>query len=443
MTKRDQGPLWAADGVVVDESIVRFCRGDDQTLDHDLLGDDLRATRAHVRGLVAAEVLAPADGGQLVEALDTLIEEYAEGRFTLGSQDEDGHSAIERVLTERLGDVGKKVHTGRSRNDQVLVASRLWLKRQLLALSAEALGAAEVCLNRAAAHEHTPMPGYTHLQRAMPSTVGFWFAGQAECLLEDSAALAQAAGWLDRSPLGTAAGYGINLPLARDEVARELGFSDLVLNGLCAQNGRGRIEAHALSAVLCLMSSVRRIAWDLSLFVTAEFGFATLPARWCTGSSIMPNKKNPDVVELMRASFAEVAGAHQALLHAQALPSAYHRDLQVTKGPMMRGVHTARQVAGLLPGLLADVQFDEARLLAAHDGAMLATDVATDQARAGKSFRDAYRAVKEKLDDLAAAGPEAFAESVRVRVSPGAPGALGLDRLKARAESQRRGLTHG
>lgn len=432
-------PLWAADGVVVDDFIVDFCRGEDQLLDATLLDADLRGTAAHVKGLHAIGILSDEEEKELSAEIQRMRSEREADTLKLSEDDEDGHSCIERILTERLGDLGKKVHTGRSRNDQVLVATRLWLKDQLAQLQTSVLAAAEALLKQAEANQDMLMPGFTHLQRAVPSTVGFWFAGHAECFIEDAAALAAAEKWINRSPLGTAAGYGVNLDLPREAVARELGFDGVVMNGLCAQNGRGRIEAHVLSAVVTVMSSIRRFAWDVSLFTTSEFDFVKLPDRWCTGSSIMPNKKNPDVLELMRASFASVAGHHQMLLHAQALPSAYHRDLQVTKGPMVRAMQSAQSVTRLLPPLVADIAFNEENLRQAHDPAMLATDLAVEKTAGGMSFRDAYRSVKAELSKSGGDGNADYSQSISARTSLGSPGNLGLaqlnDRLKAAMSS--------
>ncbi len=215
------------------------------------------------------------------------------------------------------------VHLGRSRNDQVLVAMRLWLRDRLRSLRGHALEAAATCLDVAERHEMIPMPGYTHLQRAVPSSVGLWMAGFAESFLDDAVLLEITDRWMNACPLGTAAGYGVNLPLDREGVARELGFERLQVNPLAAQNARGKHECQAIMAAWQLLQDVRRLAWDLSLFTTSEFGFVRLPDWLITGSSIMPNKRNPDVVELLRASVATVAGrggASAGALASERLP---------------------------------------------------------------------------------------------------------------------------
>lgn len=432
-------PLWAKEGLELDEGIVRYCAGDDWLLDRELLACDLEGTKAHVKGLVAISALARDEGERLLAGLDALLEEHARGEFAPTPDDEDGHSAIERALCERLGEVGKRVHLGRSRNDQVLTAMRLWMKERLANAARLCLESARTALARAEETSAVVLPGYTHLQRAVPSTAGFWFAAQAESLVDDAEALLGARRLLDASPLGTAAGYGVNLALDRDLVAQELGFPRLVVNGMCAQNGRGRLEAHALSALLCAMGTVRRLAWDLSLFAMAELGFVKLPERYTTGSSIMPNKRNPDVVEIMRAAFADVAGAHAEVLQVLSLPSGYQRDLQRTKGAVLRGVKAASDTLALLPALLREVGFDEARAALALDEGMFATDRAVELSVSGLPFRDAYRQVAKELQERSGSRApeellEAARQSVTARVSPGAPGALLLERIAARAD---------
>lgn len=435
-------PLWAKEGLEIDPAIVRYCAGEDWQLDAELLACDLRGTLAHVRGLQEIDALTEPEANQLRTGLETLLAEHLAGAFRPTPEDEDGHSAIERALCERLGEVGKKVHLGRSRNDQVLTATRLWLKEQLRVAAQLCVQSAETALTRADELQDMYLPGYTHLQRAVPSTVGYWFAGHAESLLEDAEALWGASDLIDASPLGTAAGYGVNLPLARDLSARELGFSRLIVNGLAAQNGRGRLEAHALSALMCAMGTVRRMAWDLSLFAMSEMGFVRLPEAYTTGSSIMPNKRNPDVVEIMRAAFGDVAGAHAAILQVIALPSGYQRDAQRTKSPMMKSVAVAIDTLSLLPALLSQLFFDATRASAALDAGMLATDRAVELSVAGMPFRDAYRQVAKELKANEAAHDEvaltqAAARSIAQRISLGAPGHLALERLWARARELR------
>jgi argininosuccinate lyase len=423
------GVIWDKTGASVDARIQRFCAGDDVVLDRALFLADIRASTAHVHGLARTGVLAADEALALDGALADLAADFEAGRFVLDNRYEDGHSAIEAFLTERLGEAGKKVHTGRSRNDQVLVALRLFVRAELARIEAAVLDSAAAFLDRAEAEANVPMPGYTHLQRAVPSSVGLWLAGFAEAFVDDGALLQATARWMDACPLGTAAGYGVNLPLDRQGVSDELGFARVLINPMYAQNSRGKVELAALNAVLGALFDLRRFAWDLSLYTTAEFGFVKLPAEYTTGSSIMPNKKNPDVVELLRASPSVVLGAMAEIQSLLSLPSGYHRDLQATKGPVVRALFHSAEALDLVPELVQRLSFDTSRMAAAITPDLYATDAAVELALAGVPFRTAYRRVADGLADLSARTP---AESLAARVSPGATADLMLGVLRDR-----------
>ena len=276
---------------------------------------------------------------------------------------------------------------------QVLTALRLYLKDTLSRLVARSAQSASALLELAKKGERVVLPGYTHLQRAVPQTLGHWAAGFAEGMIESGFAIADARDRSDRSPLGAAAGYGVNLPLDREGVAHELGFEEIDINPLWSQTSRGLLEIVALSAVFHASALVRRLAWDLSLFTTAEFGFVKLPDELTTGSSIMPNKRNPDVVELMRGSASIVQGALTELMSLVSLPSGYHRDLQLMKAPLMRALSEADATLSLVPKLVSELRFDEKKMAAAVTEDTLATDQAVDLARGGMPFRDAYKRI--------------------------------------------------
>jgi argininosuccinate lyase len=336
-------------------------------------------------------------------------------------------------LTENAGDLGAKVHTGRSRNDQVAVATRLYLKDSLHRL-AELCGRISLaCLRRAEKQADLPMPGYTHLQRAVPSSVGLWMGGFAEAFIDNLVFARKVLQLIDCSPLGTAAGYGVNLPLDRVGVSRELGFERLQLNPMYAQNSRGKFEIMALQAALHAMQDVRRLAWDLSLFTTSEFNFVSLPDQYTTGSSIMPNKANPDVVELLRGRAATPEAAITEIQAVISLPSGYQRDLQLTKAPLIRGMQASLQALAIVPALIKGLEFNEQAMREAISVEMFATDLALEQAARGVPFRTAYIDAKKKLDAMDA--PDAAA-SLAKRVSPGACGDLHLDRLRHRLEKE-------
>lgn len=422
-------PLWQKADIKIDARIMKFLAGDDVVLDREFFLHDITASKAHVEGLANIGVVTLDEANALKQELDILADDFRTGSFVLDDRYEDCHSAIEARLTERLGDAGRRVHTGRSRNDQILVATRLWLKEQLAALETHCRAIAHVCLDRAA-RPALPLPGYTHLQRAVVSSTGMWFAGFAEGFIDNALRARQTASLIDANPLGTAAGYGVNLKLDREHTTRALGFSRMQISPIYAQLSRGKFEMAVLEAIAGALLDLRRLAWDLSLFTTAEFDFVKLPSEYTTGSSIMPNKRNPDVVELLRASYASVAAARTEIEQLLSLPSGYQRDLQFSKGSLFHGCRHGLAALELVPDLLARMQWNEPAMRAAIEPAMYATDVAIEQAAAGVPFRDAYRAA---ADAAAASGagrtPEA---SLAARTSPGAGMDLRLDELAAR-----------
>jgi argininosuccinate lyase len=426
-------PLWAKSHTQVNAALQRFTAGDDVILDREFFIHDIRASRAHVEGLQRIGILT-ADEAQLLDhELAALAEDFARGEFVLDARFEDGHSAIEARLTERLGDVGRKVHTGRSRNDQILVATRLWLRERLQELHAHCLATASVCLARAQT-EALPMPGYTHLQRAVVSSTAMWHAGFAEAFIDNAVLARDTLMWIDANPLGTAAGYGVNLKLDREHTTNALGFARMQVSPIYAQLSRGKFEIAALHALGAAVLDMRRLAWDLSLFTTAEFGFVRLPEAFTTGSSIMPNKRNPDVIELMRASYAAVAAARTEIEQLLSLPSGYQRDLQFSKGAIYHGFHHGLAALALLPWLLADMRWNADAMRLAIDPAMHATDLAIERAAAGVPFREAYRAALDEPEALIQRTPEA---SLAARVSPGGAADLRLDVLLQRLEALR------
>lgn len=415
----------------MDASVQALLAGDDVLLDREFFLADIVASRVHAEGLHQLGILSQPELSQLRDALDTLAADFSSGRFVLDDRFEDGHSAIEARLTEQLGDAGRRLHTGRSRNDQVLVATRLWLKDQLAALRAICRETARVALERAETDSALPMPGYTHLQRAVVSSAGMWWAGWAEAFIDNAERAARTRDWIDANPLGTAAGYGVNLHLDRDTSTSALGFARMQISPIYAQLSRGKFELAALEALGSAMLDLRRLAWDLSLFTTAEFGFVQLPAQFITGSSLMPNKRNPDVIELMRGSYATIAAARCEIEQLLSLPSGYHRDLQISKAALVRGFNKGLAVLGLLPNLLVALEWNPERMRAALETSMYATDIAVDLAVAGMPFRDAYRQAADPAS-WNRNDPEA---SLAGRVSPGGAADLQLSVLRERWRS--------
>lgn len=421
--------LWKKD-YDVDSLIEEFTVGQDYLLDLDLVPYDCLGSMAQAKVLAKIGILSAKEEKAIHAVLAAVIKEHAEGRFEIQKSDEDCHTAIENRLARDLGETGKKIHTGRSRNDQVLTALRLYGKNALLGileagaeLAAELLGAAD-------AYSDVPMPGRTHMQTGMPSSVGLWAAAFAEELLDDFDVLSAVYRLADRCPLGAAASYGTPLPLDREYSAELLGFGRVHHNVLAANNSRGKTEAEILDALDEIGLTLSKLAQDLILFSLPEFGYFSLPRELCTGSSIMPQKKNPDGLELTRAKAAAIGGwSFQVKSIIRALPSGYNRDFQETKEPFMRGTKTARSILEVMKLTVKKLEVHEDRLLAAFTPDIFAADAAYDRVLEGESFREAYREVGLNLSRIENRDPR---DSIRTRTSTGTAGNLGLDTQRSR-----------
>lgn len=422
-------PLWQKGSTTINQSMMDFMAGEDIILDREIIHYDIQASKAHVKGLGSINLLKNDEVEKLVEELDSLTHALDKSEFILDNRFEDCHSAIEYWLVEKLGELGKKVHTGRSRNDQILVATRLYMKDALKQTIALVKQSAKQCLAQAKKGEKIPMPGYTHLQQAVPSSVGMWFAGFAESMIDNLISLEATLKLIDCNPLGTAAGYGVNLPLNRELTTKELGFARIQLNPIYAQNSRGKFESAVLNSLSQCLLDVRRYCWDLSIFTTQEFSMVSLPNEMMTGSSIMPNKNNPDLVELMRASYAVVQAANSELQSLLSLPSGYQRDLQLTKGPLLRGIRKSIDTLALFPALIEGTHFDQKSCDKKIQGPMFATDLAIELSAQNVPFRTAYQKVAESLETLESKKP---IDSLNARISRGACADLRLDEMNER-----------
>jgi argininosuccinate lyase len=388
--------LWDK-GVDLDQRVLQYTAGDDYALDERLVRYDVRASIAHAEMLHAAKLLDASDLVLIRDGLTRLGEEHAAGSWSIELSDEDGQTALEKRLTARIGPAGGRVHLGRSRNDQVLTALRLYLLDAAQELATAAEGCA-VALDALKARDGAiALPGYTHMQQAMPSSVALWADGFAAELRDDARALAGCVRRASRSPLGSAAGYGTpGLPLERELTRAKLGFAEVHSPVTAVQLSRGKAEAELLFQCALLMQDLGRLASDLLLFYTQEFAFVTLPAEFTTGSSIMPQKRNPDVFELVRG---RTAVAHACLAEVLGLfaklPSGYQRDLQLMKPPLFRGIDVALASAAIMTVGIDGVRFraDQIKL----DPAIHAAEEANALvAREGIPFREAYRRIGEK-----------------------------------------------
>ncbi|MDX1999578.1 MAG: argininosuccinate lyase [Thermoanaerobaculia bacterium] len=388
--------LWDK-GVALDEEVLRYTAGEDHRLDDRLVEFDVRASIAHAEMLGAVGLLSPADVTAISTGLEELAAEHAAGAWRVELADEDCHTALERRLVERIGEAGARVHLGRSRNDQVLAALRLYLLAEVERLAAQADAVAAAFDGIAERQGALPLPGYTHLQPAMPSSVGLWAGGYAAEIRDDAAGLRACRRRLDQNPLGSAAGYGVPLlPVDREETRRRAGFARTQEPVTAVQLSRGKAEAQVLFELTVLMTDLGRAAADLVWFASRELGFVRLPAAMTTGSSIMPQKRNPDVFELIRGRGATALGALvEALAIPAKLPSGYHRDLQGLKAPLFRTLDLVAATLSILERTLPDVEFVPENLVLVPE--LRATEEAYRLVlEEGVPFREAYRRVGER-----------------------------------------------
>ena len=389
--------LWDK-GAPLDDRVLNYTAAEDYALDERLVRYDVQASIAHAEMLHAQQLLAAADLESIRSGLAALADEHARGLWRIELTDEDGQTALERRLIERIGPAGGRVHLGRSRNDQVLTAIRLYLRDVLEELSAAALQAAEALDRLAAREQRTVLPGYTHMQQAMPSSVPLWAGGFAAEIRDDAENLRRVRRRISKNPLGSAAGYGTpGLPIDRTATRMKLGFTLTHEPVTAVQLSRGKAEAHLLFEITLLMQDLGRFAADVLLFCTQEFGFLELPEAFTTGSSIMPQKRNPDVFEIIRGRSASAqACLTEALGVCAKLPSGYQRDLQLLKFPLFRGIDLAAQTLAILPPAIDAMKFRPERIKL--DPAIRAAEEANRLAVAeGIPFREAYQRVAAKL----------------------------------------------
>lgn len=432
--RRARGPatLWSSHAP--DALMMRYTVGDDRTLDARLLQWDILGSLGHVEGLRRSRIISEPDHRRLQAGLRAAGKAEAAGELVIGPRHEDGHSAIEDWLNAHPGQIGARVHTGRSRNDQVACAVRLYLKHTLLDLHRASLGLASVLLEFAGQHRRVLWPGYTHQRRAMPSSAGVWASALAEGVLTTAELLPGLWERVDRSPLGSAAGYGVPLPLKREAAMRALGFRALDHSVGATQLSRGKLEAAVLFWCADLGHELSRLSADVILFSAQEFGFLVLPNDLATGSSIMPHKRNPDLFELTRARAAALDGELAGVFHLKGkLASGYHRDFQLLKAPLFRGLDLTGEMLEMMVHAVPKLGVDAARGREMIRGEALTTDEVMRRVEAGVPFREAYRAVAAEFKAGATFPEPSPADLIRRRGSTGGVGHLALGELRSRA----------
>jgi argininosuccinate lyase len=426
--------LWQK-GYQANSKVERFEAAQNSALDTRLIRHDVWGSLAHSAMLKQIGALSEAEFRVIKMGLNDILALEETGEFTISPSDEDVHTSIENYLASTTGAAGKKIHTARSRNDQVLVDLRLYGKEQLLAVADKHCQLCAALLEFAAAHADVPMPGYTHMQRAMLSSVGLWASSFAEALLDDEQLLSAAYALNDQSPLGSAAGYGVPIPIDRQFSADLLGFSRVQRNVIYVQNSRGKIEAAIVQALAQIMLDLSKLAQDMLLFTTTEYGFFQVPQELCAGSSIMPQKRNLDVMELVRARAQTMLALQQQILGiVTGLPSGYNMDYQETKRPFMEALDIAQESLDICTLVVGSLSVNTEKLLAACTFELFATDRAYELATAANlPFRDAYRIVgaevTAQLDRHQTPPPESQEQLVQrlaARNHIGGSGNLGL-----------------
>src|ERR1051326_6554507 len=391
--------LWAK-GQPLDEQLHAFTVGDDPIIDRQLLPFDAEGSAAHARMLSGCGLLPENEAKALVAALRRLKNQAERGELTITREQEDGHTALEVALARELSPTGRRIHLGRSRNDQVQTALRLWMRTHLLNLG-EALGnCASAFVDFGRTHSSTVLPGYTHMRRAMPSNWGMWGAAFAEGLLEELEQLPSLWLRIDRCPLGAAAGFGSPVNANREHTAELLGFSAVQCSPIDVMNSRGRHEQAIAAWIVSAASTLEKALWDLLIWSTDEFSFVRLPEKFTTGSSLMPQKQNPDVLELARGRCRELRGLAALLSHVSGgLPSSYHRDQQLSKGPFLEIVAKGEQLFDVVTQLLPGLEINEQACLTACSEEVHAATEACRLAAEGMPFRAAYAQVSRQLQE--------------------------------------------
>lgn len=391
--------LWDK-GFATDRKIDLFTVGNDRELDLVLAKYDLIASKAHAKMLAEVGLIDADEGSRLVKALDGIAKTVEKGTFTIGEDFEDMHSRIEFLLTEQLGDTGKKIHTARSRNDQVLVAMQLYLKDELDQIMEGTSALFELLMALAKKHKKVLLPGYTHLQIAMPSSFGLWFSAYGESLVDDIHFLKAAHKVADQNPLGSAAGYGSSFPIDRELTTREMGFHTLKYNVVAAQMGRGKVEKATAMGISSLAGTLSKLAMDICLYMNQNFDFISFPNELTTGSSIMPHKKNPDVFELIRAKCNKIQGVpNQLILIGNNLPSGYHRDLQLVKEIIVPALQDMRACLEMMVFGLGEVQVNPNILEDPKYDHLFSVDTLNELVKSGMPFRDAYRTMGKAIEN--------------------------------------------
>ncbi len=419
--------LWDK-GISIDNKIEQFTVGNDREIDIHIAKYDVIASKAHAKMLQSIGILSAEELKDLLGGLEVLASQIEEGTFVIDEQFEDVHSKIEYELTKSLGEVGKKIHTARSRNDQVLVACHLYYKENLQLIQGKVKTLFDTLLGLAETHKNKLLPGYTHLQVAMPSSFGLWFSAYAELMIDDVYLLNAALKTVDQNPLGSAAGYGSSFPIDRELTTKEMDFSTLKYNVVAAQMGRGKNERTISAALGSLANTLSRFAMDVCLYMSQNFGFVTFPDELTTGSSIMPHKKNPDVFELIRGKCNKIQALQsEMVLITNNLPSGYHRDFQLLKENMIAAFEELKDILDIFNYAIQQVIVKDIDLNDDKYKYLFTVDNINTLVVEGQSFREAYQKIGGQVQD-----GTYVPDTSKLHTHVGSIHNLSLDKIKAK-----------
>ena len=390
--------LWEEKDKKRNEIIDQFTVGKDRYYDTLLAKYDCKASIAHSKMLAKVNILSKNESDKLNKVLNEIIDEIKKGEFKIEDEFEDMHSKIEFVLIQKLGDLGKKIHTARSRNDQVLVAIQLFVKDKLNSIKKEIHSLFNILIKLSEKYKSFIIPGYTHMQLAMPSSFGLWFSAYAETLIDDVISINNTLSIVDQNPLGSAAGYGTSFPIDRKSTTKSLNFSELKYNSLAAQISRGKIEKQTLSAISSISSTLSKFCMDICLYMGQDFNFISFPENLTTGSSIMPHKKNPDIFELIRGKCNIIQSLpNQINLLTTNLPSGYHREMQLTKAPLMESINEIKSCLKIFNHSIKKIIINKNIINNPKYDYLFSVDSLNNWVMKGIPFRDAYKKMKLEI----------------------------------------------
>ena len=407
------------------EKIIEFTIGDDRLNDLYLIKYDLKASISHAKMLYKTNILSEIECDRIINILNEMLIEAESGELKIEKEFEDMHSKIEYTLISRLGDIGKKIHTARSRNDQVLVSIQLYLIDELNNIKTEVKSLFDLLINLAKKNEKIIMPGYTHMKAAMPSSFGLWFSAYAETLIDDIISLNSTIKIVNQNTLGSAAGYGTSFNIDRDFTTKDLNFKTLKYNSLACQISRNKIEKNTFDAIGNIAFTLSKISMDICLYLGDEFQFISFPENITTGSSIMPHKKNPDVFEIIRGKCNSIQNlSNSANLSSTNLPSGYHRDFQLNKGKIINAVNDIKECIQILSYCLSKISVNKKILEKSNYENIFSVELINEMVLKGMPFRDAYLELKSKLKS----GAIKFPKTVN-HFHIGSIGNLALDKI--------------